>query len=85
MANNQLNKVTSNVSNDYNNNHHRQQQKNQQHEHNGSVSTNHIRIFKPRYLRMSDKMFKQMLSNDIEQGDTTIQYLDTKEKIQFVR
>ena len=31
------------------------------------------------------KMFKQMLSNDIEQGDTTIQYLDTKEKIQFVR
>ena len=85
MANNQLNKVTSNVSNDDNNNHHHQQQKNQQHEHNGSVSTNHIRIFKPRYLRMLDKMFKQMLSNEIEQGDTTIQYLDTKEKIQFVR
>ena len=31
------------------------------------------------------KMFKQMLSNEIEQGDTTIQYLDTEEKIQFVR
>ena len=77
--------TTSNVCNNYNNNHHQQQQKNQQHEHNGSVSTNRIRIFKPRYLRMSDKVFKQMLSNEIEQGDTTIQYLDTKEKIQFVR
>ena len=42
-------------------------------------------MFKPRYLRMSDKMFKQMLSNEIEKGNTTIhQCLDTKEKIQFV-
>ena len=47
--------------------------------------TNHIKEFKPRYLRMSDKMFKQMLSNEIEHDDNTIQCLDTKEKIEFVR
>ena len=33
---------------------------------------------------MSDKVFKQMLSNEIEPDDNTIQCLDTKEKIQFV-
>ena len=87
MSNNRLNKVTSNVNNDCNSNrhHHHQQQKSQQHEHSDSLSTNHIRIFKPRYLRMSDKVFKQMLSNEIEHDDNTIQCLDTKEKIEFVR
>ena len=44
-----------------------------------------IKIFKPRYLRMSDKVFKQMLSNKIEHDDNIIQCLDTKEKIEFVR
>ena len=86
MSNNQLNKVTSNVNNDCNNNHHHhhQQQKSQQQEDNDLSSTNHIKEFKPRYLRMSDKVFKKILSNEIEHNDNTIQCLDTKEKIEFV-
>ena len=79
MTNNQSNGITMNVVNHHHDNHHQQQ------EDNDSLSTNHIKIFKPRHLRMSDKMFKQMLSNEIEHDDNTIQCLDTKEIIEFVR
>ena len=79
MTNNHSTGITSNVVNHHNSNHHQQQ------EDNDLSSTNHIKGFKPRYLRMSDKVFKQMLSNEIEHGDNTIQCLDTKEKIEFVR
>ena len=79
MTNNHSTGITSNVVNHHHDNHHQQQ------EDNDLSSTNHIKIFKPRYLRMSDKVFKQMLSNEIEHDDNTIQCLDTKEKIQFVR
>ena len=35
----------------------------------GSLSLNDIQRFKPRYLRVSDKVFKQMLSNAIQSND----------------
>ena len=79
MTNNYSTGITSNVVNHHYDSHHQQQ------EDNDSLSINHIKIFKPRYLRMSDKVFKQMLSNEIEHDDNTIQCLDTKEKIEFVR
>ena len=71
MTNNQSTGITMNVVN-HHHGHHDQQQ-----EDNDSLSTNHIKMFKPRYLRMSDKVFKQMLSNEIEHDDNTIQCLDT--------
>ena len=76
MTNNQSSEIKYNVVNHHNSNHHQQQ------EDNDLSSTNHIKEFKPRYLRMSDKV---MLSNEIEHDDNTIQCLDTKEKIEFVR
>jgi hypothetical protein len=45
----------------------------------------YIQKFKPHYLRVSDKIFKQILSNAINDDDKTIQSLDTNEKLQFVR
>ena len=84
LANKRSTGITLNVVNHHHGNHY-QQQKNQQQEDNDSLSTNHIKIFKPRYLRMSDKIFKQMLSNEIEHSDNTIQCFDTEEKIEFVR
>ena len=81
-TNNQSSGITSNVANHHHHDNHHQQQQ----EDNDLSSTNHIKKFKPRYLRMSDKMFKQMLSNEMEHDDNAIhQCLDTKEKIEFVR
>ena len=82
--NNQLNRETSNVVNHHNDEQQRQQ-KNTRREDNNSLSTYRIKRLKPCYLKMSDRIFKQMLSNELEHGDNTIQCLDTKEKIQFVR
>jgi hypothetical protein len=44
-----------------------------------------MQLFKSQYLKVSDQIFKQMLSNAIPNGDTIIQYLNTNEKVQFVR
>ena len=52
MTNNQSSGIKYNVVNYHNSNHHQQQ------EDNDLSSTNHIKEFKPRYLRMSDKVFK---------------------------
>ena len=79
MTNNHSTEITMNVVNHHHGHHHQQQ------EDNDSLSTNRIKEFKPRYLRISDKMFKQMLSNEIEHDDNTTQCLNTKEKIEFVR
>jgi hypothetical protein len=61
--------------------------KNKKNNHNNeSLSINYMQGFKPHYLRVSDKIFKQMLSNAIQDdGDHIIQALNTKEKLQFVR
>ncbi|CAF4404555.1 unnamed protein product, partial [Adineta steineri] len=52
---------------------------------NESLSINSIQRFKPHYLRVSDKIFKQMLSNVIKDDHKTIQAIDTNEKIRFLR
>jgi hypothetical protein len=44
-----------------------------------------IEKFQPRYLKVSDQILKQMLSNAIENGHRTIQCLDTTEKLHFIR
>ncbi|CAF4354896.1 unnamed protein product, partial [Adineta steineri] len=49
------------------------------------LSINSMQRFKPHYLRVSDKVFKQMLSNVIKDDHKTIQSIDTNEKIQFLR
>jgi hypothetical protein len=56
-----------------------------QEENDESLSMNRIQTFKPSYLKVSDKIFKLMLSNAIKDDNKIIQYLDTNEKIQFVR
>ena len=61
MANKRSIGITSNGNKHH---HHHQQQ-----EDNDSLSTNHIKGFKPRYLTMSDKVFKQILSSEIEHDD----------------
>jgi hypothetical protein len=51
-----------------------------------ALTTNYLQTFKPRYLNVSDKLFKQMLSDTIKDtNDTTIESLDTKEKLQLIR
>ena len=84
LANKRSTGTTLNGVNHHHGNHY-QQQKNQQQEDNDSLSMNHTKIFKPRYLRVSDKIFKQMLSYEIELSHNTIQCLETEEKIEFVR
>ena len=49
------------------------------------VSINSKERFKPRYLKVSDHIFKQMLSNTIKDGDKLIECLDTQEKLHFIR
>jgi len=49
-------------------------------------SRNDLKKFKPHYLQVSDKIFIQMLSNTIQDGDKQIvQCLNTNEKLQFIR
>ena len=54
-------------------------------ENNESLPTSYMQRFKPHYLKVSDQIFKQMLSNAIKDGDKIVEYLDTNEKVQFVR
>ena len=46
---------------------------------------NAMENFKPRYLTVSDHVFRQLLSNAIGNGDHVVQCLDTTEKLHFVR
>ena len=41
--------------------------------------------FKPHFLKVSDRVFKQILSNAIKGGHQLVQCLNTEEKIQFIR
>ncbi|CAF4184381.1 unnamed protein product [Rotaria sp. Silwood2] len=41
--------------------------------------------FKPHYLKVSDKIFKQMLSNSVQDADKIDQCLNSDKKIQFIR
>jgi hypothetical protein len=53
---------------------------------NNQASNNPMEKFKPRYLKVSDRIFKQMLSNAApENGHKIFECLDTKEKLQLVR
>ena len=45
----------------------------------------HLQKFKPHYLTVSDRKFKEMLSNCTSEGDQLKQGLNTDEKLQFVR
>jgi hypothetical protein len=53
---------------------------------NNELSMNSTEKYKPaRYLKVSDRVFKQMLSNTINNGTKVIQCLDTPEKLHLVR
>ena len=53
---------------------------------NHQLPTNSLQNCKPRYyLNVSDRIFKQMLSNSIDNGHKLVQCLDNKEKLQFIR
>ena len=80
--NQQRHKVSKGMNND-----NKQEKKNEDADNSDdAVTTNYLQTFKPRYLRVSDKQFKQMLSDTIKDtNDTTIQSLDTKEKLQLAR
>ena len=49
------------------------------------LPTKRIQQFKPHYLTLSDEIFKQMLSNAVQDGDQLVQCLNTDEKLQAVR
>ena len=49
------------------------------------LSENSIHKFKPKYLRVSVRVFKQMLSKTNENGEKIVQDLDTNEKSQAIR
>ena len=49
------------------------------------ITTNNIKKFQPHYLTVSDEIFKQLLSNAIENGDQLVQCLNTDEKLRVVR
>ncbi|CAF5038937.1 unnamed protein product [Rotaria sp. Silwood1] len=57
---------------------------NQKENDNELLPMNSIQKFKPSYLKISDQVFKQMLSNGIDNGHEIIQCLNTDEKLQFV-
>jgi hypothetical protein len=46
---------------------------------------NQLRKFVPPYLNVSDKIFKEMLSATIKDGDKVVQSLNTNENLQFIR
>ncbi|CAF3388326.1 unnamed protein product, partial [Rotaria sp. Silwood2] len=81
-GNNSSNNEISNVVTDANE---KLQQQNEQEENNELLSTNYVKQFKPSYLKVSDKIFKRILSNSIEDGNEIVQCLNTNEKLQFVR
>ena len=50
-----------------------------------SVSSRNVLRFKPAYLKVPDHLFVRMLANAITDGGRLVQYLDTKEKVDFIR
>lgn len=52
---------------------------------NEESSMSYLEKFKPRYLKVSDHVFKRILSNSIENGFKLVQCLNTPEKIRLVR
>ncbi|CAF1535561.1 unnamed protein product, partial [Adineta steineri] len=52
---------------------------------NDDLLVNSSENYKPSYLKVSDRIFKQLLSNSIDNGHETISCLDTNEKLHFVR
>ena len=50
-----------------------------------SSSCNDSRRYKPSYLKMPDHVFVRRLAKSTHDGHQIIQYLDTKEKIDFIR
>ena len=78
--NNQSNNELLNVMNGDNT-----QEKKKEENHDESVSMNYMQNLKPHYLKVSDQIFKQMLSTAIKDSDKIVQSLDTNEKLQFVR
>ena len=50
-----------------------------------SVSSHNVLRFKPTYLKVHDKIFVRMLANAITDGGGIVQYLDIKEKVNFIR
>lgn len=49
------------------------------------LSENSIHKFKPKYLRVSIRIFKQMLSKTNEHSEKMVQYLDTNGKLHAIR
>jgi hypothetical protein len=49
------------------------------------LSTSYVEKFKPRYLIVPDRNFKQMLSTAVVNGYNMVQCLNTNEKLHFVR
>ena len=62
-----------------------QQEMNVQEENDEQLPIATIKNFKPKYLKVSDRVFKKMLSNAIHDGHQLVQCLDTNEKLQIVR
>ncbi|CAF3866507.1 unnamed protein product [Rotaria sp. Silwood1] len=58
---------------------------NQVHKEHNESSQSYLENFKPRYLKVSDRIFKQMLSDAIENGSKLIESLNTSEKLHAVR
>jgi hypothetical protein len=40
---------------------------------------------KPKYLKVPDQIFKQMLSKSLTEGESIVQLIDTPEKLQYIR
>ncbi|CAF1535754.1 unnamed protein product [Adineta ricciae] len=49
------------------------------------LTTNSLHQFKPKYLRTSNRIFTQMLSNLLDANENIIQCFNTNEKLQFLR
>ena len=52
---------------------------------NNELSIKSTEKYKPHYLKVPDRVFKQLLSNAIDSDKQIIQCLDTKEKLDFIR
>ncbi|CAF4090544.1 unnamed protein product, partial [Rotaria sordida] len=85
IGNNSSNNEILNVVTDTNEKLQQQQQHKKQEEDNDLLPTNYVQQFKPSYLKVSDKIFRRMLLNSIEDGNKIVQCLNTNEKLQFVR
>ena len=45
------------------------------------MTTNSIKKFQPHFLTVSNEIFRQLLSNAVQDGDQLVQCLDTDEKL----